>query len=85
MFLKSQFIFCEIVICLLIAIFVCRILNAYAEEAALEDTIYYMGEALRRGVIDLDVFLKQVRSLSHKQFMQRALIQKCRLKAGLAG
>lgn len=62
-----------------------QILNAYAEEAATEDTIYYMGEGLRRGVIDLDVFLKQVRSLSHKQFMLRALIQKCRQKAGLAG
>ncbi|XP_075228812.1 tumor susceptibility gene 101 isoform X2 [Lycorma delicatula] len=62
-----------------------QILNAYAEEAATEDTIYYMGEALRRGVIDLDIFLKQVRALSRKQFMLRALMQKCRLKAGLAG
>ncbi|CAA9996404.1 unnamed protein product [Nesidiocoris tenuis] len=62
-----------------------QILNAYAEEAALEDTIYYMGEGLRRGVIDLDVFLKQVRSLSRKQFMLRALMQKCRQKAGLIG
>lgn len=60
-----------------------RILNAYAEEAATEDAIYYMGEALRRGVIDLEVFLKQVRSLSRKQFMLRALIQRCRHKAGL--
>lgn len=60
-----------------------RILNSYAEEAALEDTIYYVGEALRRGVIDLDVFLKQVRSLSRRQFMLRALMQKCRQKAGL--
>jgi len=42
-----------------------------------------MGEALRRGVIDLEVFLKQVRSLSRKQFMLRALMQRCRHKAGL--
>lgn len=62
-----------------------QLLNAFAEEAATEDTIYYMGEALRRGVIDLEVFLKQVRSLSRKQFMLRALMQKCRQKAGLAG
>uniref|UniRef100_A0A1B6CLS7 UEV domain-containing protein n=1 Tax=Clastoptera arizonana TaxID=38151 RepID=A0A1B6CLS7_9HEMI len=62
-----------------------QILNAFAEEAALEDAIYYMGEALRRGVIDLDVFLKQVRTLSRKQFMLRALMHKCRQKAGLAG
>lgn len=62
-----------------------QLLNAFAEEAATEDAIYYMGEALRRGVIDLDVFLKQVRSLSRKQFMLRALMHKCRQKAGLAG
>ncbi|KAF5301769.1 hypothetical protein FQR65_LT08752 [Abscondita terminalis] len=61
-----------------------QLLNAFAEEAALEDAIYYMGEALRRGVIDLDVFLRQVRTLSRKQFMLRALMQKCRQKAGLA-
>nr|CAH7751702.1 unnamed protein product [Callosobruchus chinensis] len=52
-----------------------RLLNAFAEEAALEDAIYYMGEALRCGVIDLDVFLRQVRTLSRKQFMLRALMQ----------
>ncbi|CAH1113155.1 unnamed protein product [Psylliodes chrysocephalus] len=61
-----------------------QLLNAFAEEAALEDTIYYMGEALRCGVIDLDVFLRQVRTLSRKQFMLRALMQKCRQKAGLS-
>lgn len=65
-------------------LFFCRLLNAFAEEAALEDVIYYMGEALRRGVIDLDVFLRQVRALSRKQFMLRALMQKCRQKAGLS-
>lgn len=62
-----------------------RLLNAYAEEAATEDAIYYMGEALRNGVIDLEVFLKHVRQLSRKQFMLRALMQKCRQTAGLAG
>lgn len=62
-----------------------RLINAYAEEAAIEDAIYYMGEALRSGVIDLEVFLKQVRQLARKQFMLRALMQKCRQKAGLAG
>lgn len=62
-----------------------QLLNAFAEEAATEDAIYYMGEALRSGVIDLDMFLKQVRSLSRKQFMLRALMHKCRQKAGLAG
>lgn len=60
-----------------------QLLKAFAEEQALEDAIYYLGEALRKNVIDLEVFLKQVRELSRKQFMLRALIQKCREKAGL--
>lgn len=62
-----------------------RLVNAYAEEAAIEDSIYYIGEALRNGVLDLEVFLKHVRQLSRRQFMLRALMQKCRQKAGLAG
>lgn len=65
--------------------FICRLINAYAEEAAIEDAIYYIGEALRNGVLDLEVFLKHVRQLSRKQFMLRALMQRCRQKAGLAG
>jgi len=35
-----------------------RLLNAFAEEQATEDAVYYMGEALRKGVVELDVFLK---------------------------
>ncbi|XP_055384215.1 tumor susceptibility gene 101 protein [Condylostylus longicornis] len=62
-----------------------QLLNAYAEEASIEDAIYYLGEGFRTGVIDLEVFLKHVRSLSRKQFMLRAIMQKCRQKAGLAG
>lgn len=62
-----------------------RLLNAYAEEAAIEDVIYYLGEALRTNVIDLELFLKHVRQLSRKQFMLRAIMQKCRQKAGLMG
>jgi len=60
-----------------------QLLNAFAEENAIEDAIYYLGEALRRQVIDLDVFLKHVRELSRKQFMLRALMQKCRETANL--
>uniref|UniRef100_U3FAQ4 Tumor susceptibility 101 protein-like protein n=1 Tax=Micrurus fulvius TaxID=8637 RepID=U3FAQ4_MICFL len=61
-----------------------QILNLYAEENAIEDTIFYLGEALRRGVIDLDIFLKHVRLLSRKQFQLRALMQKARKTAGLS-
>lgn len=60
-----------------------QLLNAFAEEQATEDAIYYMGEALRKGVIELDVFLKQVRELSRRQFVCRMLIRKCRQTAGL--
>ena len=41
-----------------------RILQLYAEENAIEDTIYYLGEALRKGVIEMEVFLK-VRGCVH--------------------
>lgn len=60
-----------------------QLLGAFAEEAAIDDAIYYLGEALRRGVISCDVFLKYVRNLSRKQFLLRATMQKCRQKAGL--
>ena len=30
----------------------------YAEENAIDDTIYYLSEALRKGVIPVDVYLK---------------------------
>lgn len=60
-----------------------QLLNVFAEEQATDDAIYYLGEGLRKNVIDLDVYLKQVRELSRRQFMLRALIQRCRQKAGL--
>ncbi|XP_076032755.1 tumor susceptibility gene 101 isoform X3 [Oratosquilla oratoria] len=62
-----------------------QLLNAYAEDQATQDAIYYLGEALRRDVIDLDTFLKHVRSLSRKQFQLRAIMNKCRTKANFAG
>lgn len=56
-----------------------------AEEAALEDTIYYLGEAFRGEKMDLDQYLRTVRQQSRKQFLQRAILRKCRQKAGFAG
>ena len=35
-----------------------QLLVTYAEEQATEDALYYLGEALRREVVDLDVYLK---------------------------
>jgi len=60
-----------------------QILNTYAEENAVEDAIYHLGEALRREVIDVETFLKNVRSLSRKQFFLRAQLKKARKTAGL--
>ncbi|KAJ8666866.1 hypothetical protein QAD02_008528 [Eretmocerus hayati] len=60
-----------------------QMLNAFVEEAAIEDAIYYLAEGLRSSIIDLDAFLKQVRQLSRRQFMLRALMALCRQKAGL--
>ncbi|WAR08579.1 TS101-like protein [Mya arenaria] len=37
------------------------------KEQAIEDAMYYLGIALRKNVIDLEVFLKNVRELSRKQ------------------
>ncbi|XP_076812033.1 tumor susceptibility gene 101 protein-like [Clavelina lepadiformis] len=61
-----------------------QIVSSFAEEQSLEDTIYYLGEALHKDVLDLETFLKHVRSLSRQQFMLRAIIQKARKSAGLA-
>jgi len=62
-----------------------QLLNAYAEDQAIQDAIYYLGEALRRDVIDLDCFLKHVRSLSRKQYLLRATMIKCRAKGNMSG
>ena len=35
-----------------------RLLSLFAEEMTIEDTYYYLMEALRKDVIDLEVFLK---------------------------
>ena len=58
-----------------------QIVNLFAEEQAIEDTIYYLGEALHKSVLDTDTYLKHVRALSRQQFTLRALIQKTRKSA----
>lgn len=60
-----------------------QLLDAYAEENAVVDAIYYTGEGLRKGKISLEVFLRSVRDLSRRQFMLRALMRACRAKASL--
>lgn len=35
-----------------------QLMNAFVEENSLVDTIFYLNEALQKGVIDLDIFIK---------------------------
>jgi len=60
-----------------------QLIQAHAEDAAVEDALYFLGESLRRGVLDCESFLKHVRNLSRKQFLLRATMQKCRQTGGL--
>ena len=60
-----------------------QILQLYAEELAIQDLIYYMGEGLTRKSVSLENFLKQVRLLTRRQFTLRATMQKAREKAAL--
>ena len=54
-----------------------QILDAFAVDAAIEDAIYSLGEALRAGRLECSDYLKKVRNLSRKQFLQRVVMQKC--------
>lgn len=60
-----------------------QILRCYVEDSVVDDTIYFLGQALKKGSIDLQTYLKHVRQLSRKQFAARATMQKCRQTAKL--
>jgi len=47
-----------------------------AEDAAIEDVLYYMNRALEHNKINLETFLKQHRQLARDQFYKRALCKK---------
>ena len=48
-----------------------QMLALSAESAAIDDCIYFLDRALVKGNIPLDVFLKEVRKLSKRQFMAK--------------
>lgn len=56
--------------------FFVRMLGLVAENAALEDCLYYLDQGVTDGVITVDVFLKEVRRLARKQFIARATMKK---------
>ncbi len=61
-----------------------QLVRAFAEDAAISDAIYHLGEGLRQGLFpNFDVYMKKVRNLSRQQFYLRATMIKCRQKAGL--
>lgn len=60
-----------------------QIMNLFAEELALQDFMFYLNEGLLNKSVPLELYLKQMRMCSRKQFMVRALILKCRETAGL--
>jgi ESCRT-I complex subunit TSG101 len=53
-----------------------QLLAIIAEDAAIEDMIYYLERALLKGSIDLETYLKEVRRLSREQFYKKALVSK---------
>lgn len=44
--------------CVSVSLFLLRLLNLFAEEMTIEDTYYYLMEALRKNTIELEAFLK---------------------------
>ena len=61
-----------------------QLVDAFVEDSSIDDAIYVLGEALRLGRLESEIYLKKVRNLSRKQFFLRAIMIKCRERAGLA-
>eukprot|EP00095_Tigriopus_kingsejongensis_P000399 snap_masked-scaffold19_size710362-processed-gene-1.3 protein:Tk00399 transcript:snap_masked-scaffold19_size710362-processed-gene-1.3-mRNA-1 annotation:"tumor susceptibility gene 101 protein isoform x2" len=51
-----------------------QLVNAYATDAAIDDTLYALGNGLQHGQIEFQDYLKKVRQLSRKQFQQRFIL-----------
>ena len=60
-----------------------QLVDAFVEDSSIDDAIYVLGEALRLGHLQSEVYLKKVRNLSRRQFFLRAIMIKCREKSGL--
>lgn len=60
-----------------------QIFSLFVEELAIQDLIFYLGEGLAHKTVSLDLFLRQIRALTRKQYILRVTIQKAREKAGL--
>uniref|UniRef100_A0A0M3IRU6 UEV domain-containing protein n=1 Tax=Ascaris lumbricoides TaxID=6252 RepID=A0A0M3IRU6_ASCLU len=60
-----------------------QLLRCHAFDISINDTIFVLDEALRCGRITTNVYFKQIRNLSSKQFLARVTVLKCRRKANL--
>ncbi|KAG0005294.1 hypothetical protein BGZ65_011486 [Modicella reniformis] len=59
-----------------------QLFELVAEEIAIEDTIYYLGKALRQDKVGLNAYMKHLRNLSREQFMKKSLIKKVKAQLG---
>ncbi|KAI8805936.1 UEV domain-containing protein [Cladochytrium replicatum] len=58
-----------------------RLFDLVAEDHAIDDSIVCLKEALFDQTMDLNTFLKHVRTLAREQYMKRALVKKIRVQA----
>ncbi|KAK3079974.1 hypothetical protein LTS18_003468, partial [Coniosporium uncinatum] len=57
--------------------------NLCAEERACEDARVVLARGLDRGVLPVEIFIKQTRSLAREQFLKKALVRKIAQGMGL--
>ncbi|KAI8820138.1 UEV domain-containing protein [Fimicolochytrium jonesii] len=55
-----------------------QLMDLVAEDHAIDDTLYYLAKALDAERVELNAYMKAVRTLAREQFMKRALVGKVR-------
>ena len=53
-----------------------QLIDAMAEDAAIEDILYVLEKAVQNGKVDFETYMKNVRSLCREQFFSRAICVK---------
>lgn len=60
-----------------------QVFDLLAEDAAIEDTLYFLGRALQTKGVGVADCLKAMRGMARKQFIVRALLDKAKTIGGL--
>jgi len=60
-----------------------QLYNLCAEERACEDARVVLARGLDRGVLPVEIFIKQTRSLAREQFLKKALVRRIAQGMGL--